>query len=834
MRTKKFIALFLAAIMMMASMGSSVIANAEETTRTYVEITDSDTKLWDLTAGKTTTVVVPVKATAIYIYNPTITVKASDADAPFTISKPKLYTSASPLGVFAIDLNSTTYMEFDITTKENAKIGKYNIDISLSFEAPVFSSDGFSENQKITAPLSIVARVLQEKAPAQLSISNLKYTEDSAAIGNTFDVTFDVTNYGEISSLNTYLKMDYATTGIVAGDATENIKIGDLLPGETKNVKLSMKVLANATEGLKELKAGFSFKDPEGKEYTSSKTVHISVKKTSTQASDDAKLVVNNTAVNNEIAAGSEFYLVGEIKNVGKIKANNVEVGIINGTGVTSGIISMSDAATTPVSGIAAGKSVEFKLPLLVTETAAGGLSELSVQVTYTDSKGDSKTTVAPFYVTIIKKDAEKEESEVAITNVSQNPAEPMVGQKVTVTFDIENRGKKTITDVSVGGESLSSAGFEPYTSQALKEVGSIEAGAKKTVSLEFRPGANIPEGMNTLVIGCHYKDGSGNKQNTPTNVYILDVVNDGNSKPKLIISDYQKDSEELRAGSTFNFTYTIKNTHTSKAAKNIKVTITQAENVFSASQGTNTFYIDRIDAGETAERTIELKVKSDVTTAAYELEIKMEYEYDGMSKLDQENGGVTESNKLKLQATENLRPSVQNISVGNYGEMPFVNTSSMLTFEFINMGKSALNNVRFSLEGDFLLETGTSYYHGTIAPGMPEYIEMAVMPTVAGTCGGTLIITFENSNGEEVVKREEFSNINVMEQMTMDDWNNGGMDPGIPTFDPTQTNEKKDIMPVWLFIVIQVAVLAIFIPVVRIILIKAYKKKVIKEDSLL
>ena len=832
MRTKKFIALFLIAIMMMANMRSGVIAKAEETTITYVEIVDNDTKSWNLVPGTTTKVVVPVKATAIYIYNPTITIKASDADAPFTIGKPKLYTSLSPLGVFAIDLNSTTFMEFDITTKENAKIGKYNLDININFEAPVFTSDGSSENKKITAPLSIVCRVLQEKAPAQLSISNLKYSEDSAAIGNTFDVTFDVTNHGEISALNTYLTMDYGTTGIVAGYATDSIKVGDLLSGATKNVKLSMKVLANATEGLKELKAGFSYKDPEGKEYSSSKSMYVTVKKTSTQASADAKLVVNNTAVNNEIVAGSEFSLVGEIKNVGKIKATNVEVAIIKGTGVTSGIISMSDVATTPVADIAAGKSIEFKLPLLATETAAAGLSELSVQVTYTDSKGDSKTAVVPFYVTVIQKNAEKEESDVVISNAQQSPAEPMVGQKVTVTFDIENRGKKDVTNVTVGGDGLSNAGFEPFTSQALKEVGTIAAGSKKTVSLDFRAGANIPEGMNTLTIACQFKDGSGNKKDTSTNVYILNVINDGNSKPKLIVSDYVKDSDELKAGSLFNFTYTIKNTHTSKAAKNIKVTISQADNVFSASQGTNTFYIDRINAGESVEKTIELKVKPDVTTAAYEIEIKMEYEYDGMSKLDQENGGVTETSKLKLQAVENLRPSVQNITVGMYGEMPYVNTSSILSFEFINMGKSALNNVRFSLEGDFILETGSSYYHGTVGAGMPEYIELSVMPIVAGLCSGTLIITFEDSNGEEVVKREEFANINVMEQMVID-WNNGGMDPGMPTFDPT-TNGKKDIMPVWLFIVIQVAVLAIFIPVVRMILIKAYKRKVNKEDSLL
>jgi hypothetical protein len=831
MRTKKFIALLLTAIMVMANVGSSVIANAEDTTRTYLEVTDNSTRLWDLEPGKTTTVVIPVKGTSIYIYNPSITAKAVDSTAPITMSKPKLYTSAAPLGVFAIEVGGVTFIQFDVTTKENAAIGKYNIDVEVTFDALVIDSDGSSETKSQTVTLPIVGRVTKEKAPAQLSISNVKYNEDAAAIGNTFDLTFDVKNEGEISALNSYISIDYGTTGLVAGYAAENVKIGDLATGETKSVKLSMKVLATASEGLKDLKAGFSYKDPEGKSYTSSKTLHVTVKKTSTQASNDAKLVVNNTAVNNEIAAGSEFNIVGEIKNVGKLNATNIEVSILNGTGVSSGIISTSDVQILSVADISAGKSRDFKFPLLATETSTGGLTELTVQVSYTDSKGNTKTTVVPFYVTVIKKDTALIESDVTITNVSQSPAQPLVGQKVTVAFDVENRGKKTISDVKVGGESLSSAGFEPFTAQALKDVGSIAAGEKKTVYLDFKVGAGIPEGMNTLAIGCQFKDGSGNKQTMTTSVYILDVVNDSNSKPKVIVDSYTKDSEELKAGSTFNFTYYLKNTHATKAAKNIKVSVIQADNVFSAAQGTNTFYIDRINPGEITEGTIELKVKSDVATAAYELEIKMEYEYDDMSKVDQEAGGVTESSKIKLQAIENLRPSVQNLVVG-YGEPVFTGASSVLCFDFINMGKSPLNNVRFSLEGDFALEMGTSYFHGTVAPGAPEYIELAMMPSVAGLCGGTIVMTFEDSNGAEVVKRHEFSDINVMEQMNFDEGNVGGMDPGVPTFEETDTKTKKDIMPVWLFIVLQIAIIAIFIPVVRIIIIKVHKKKLHKQED--
>lgn len=825
MRTKKILALFLATLMVIASLGSSALAKAEGVGKSYVEIIEDEAKVWELVPGAKTTVVLKIKATSAYINTPTITVKAVEDGTLFSISKPKIYSDTVPTGVYAINTHGTTYLEFDISTKDNATIKGYSFNITFGFE------DAFT-GETVTDTITMNARVTKEKSPAQLSISNVRYNEDAAAIGNSFDVTFDVKNEGELAALNTYLTMNYGETGIVAGYSAWDVKVGDLLAGQSKSVTLTMKVLPTATEGLKYLSAAFRYKDASGKEDKSEKGLHITVKKTSTQASKDAKLIVNSSVVNNEVAAGKEHSLLGEINNIGKTKAQNVEVSIIAGTGVSSGIISMSDTPILVLADIEADGSKQFKLPIMVTDSAAAGLTELTVQVSYTDSEGNVKSAVAPFYLTVIKTETAVDDGEVVISNVSQYPSEPLVGQKVTVTFEVENRSSKAITAVKVGGDNLSSAGFEPYTALADQEIGTIEAKSKKLVSLDFKVGANIAEGMNTLTLSCEYKDTSGNKQKKSTDVYILNVVNDSNSKPRVIVSDFTKDSEELKAGSTFNFTYILKNTHASKAAKNIKVTITQAENVFSATQGTNSFFIDRIDAGEEVERSIELKVKADVTTAAYELEIKVEYEYDGMSKLDQDNGGVTESNKVKLQAVENLRPSVQNLNVGMYGELPMVNASTLLNFEFINMGKSPLNNVRFSLEGDFILETGASFFHGTVTPGMPEYIEMSVMPTMAGMCSGTLLMTFEDSNGDEVVMRHEFSNINVMEQMSFEDWNNG-MDPGFPVFEETPQAVKKDILPVWVFVLIQVGVLAIFIPVIRLIIIKVHIIRLRKKEEL-
>jgi hypothetical protein len=166
-------------------------------------------------------------------------------------------------------------------------------------------------------------------------------------------------------------------------------------------------------------------------------------------------------------------------------------------------------------------------------------------------------------------------------------------------------------------------------------------------------------EGVHTLEIKCDYKDNSGTPQSDPATIYVLDVQNSGaTSKPKLIISNFSTDIEELRAGSTFNFIFDIYNTHSNVDAKNIKVTVSQAENVFAVTKGSNTFYIDRISAGQTKENSIELKVKSDAVTKAYPLEIKFEYEYAG-AEVNPTTGEIGEkvTETINLQAVENSRP---------------------------------------------------------------------------------------------------------------------------------------------------------------------------------
>ena len=153
---------------------------------------------------------------------------------------------------------------------------------------------------------------------------------------------------------------------------------------------------------------------------------------------------------------------------------------------------------------------------------------------------------------------------------------------------------------------------------------------------MNFMVGSNITEGMNTLTLTCTYTDASGAEHSEDTMVYILNVVNDGGTvgRPRLIISNFSTvpdpEKGDLRAGSQFEFVLEIENTHSSVSARNIKVTLSQAENIFTVSEGSSSIFISSIAPGETSTNTFRMKVKNDATTKAYPLEITIQYDYDG------------------------------------------------------------------------------------------------------------------------------------------------------------------------------------------------------------
>nr|MCR5153952.1 hypothetical protein [Lachnospiraceae bacterium] len=346
--------------------------------------------------------------------------------------------------------------------------------------------------------------------------------------------------------------------------------------------------------------------------------------------------------------------------------------------------------------------------------------------------------------------------------------------------------------------------------------------------SLTVKLGEQVASSFRTFEFSYSYKTSTGVVKKNTASYYILNIQDSSSSssKPKLMVSDFSSDTT-IKAGETFNFSLDIHNTNATVDAKNIKVIITSESGSFSVTEGGNSFFINSIKAGETESITINLKASAALTTGSYPINVRMEYEYDGMK--DEKDGVVDE--ELNVSAKESLRPSVQNIQFGGW-KTPVVNQASTLSAQFNNMGKSTLNNVYVTVSGDFMLaNNSTSYYIGNLMAGSPMYEEFDVIPLVSGEACGILTLHMEDSTGEEFSVDKEFTAfISSSGNIDADngvEWNTDEGD--FPDFGDIDVEPEKKEIPKWVFFA-GGGVLVVAAVVVVTVIVKKKKKE--EEDN--
>ncbi len=764
--------------------------------------------------GETTHIRLPIKAVGNFIFVPTAYMKDESPDSPFIFSKPVL-TNEDGESVSIINISVNTYVDFDVTVKETAVIKTYPV--FLMIEGSYMNSDGIETACNV--PLELKLRILEEKAPAQLTIGGISFKNNT--IGSNTEISFAVKNEGEIAARNTYISVNYGDTGIAKNYTAGNIKVGDIVPGDKKLVTLPVSILPTATAGKKTLSVNFNYKDLDGNTKTPVYDFSVEVEG-STKA---PQLDIEDIFYPEDLEPGDEFVLKAKLQNVGDATASNIRVSVENTE--SDNIIKNFYTDNIKIADMKQNGSREVEIPLFVDAAASGNLNKLSIKFIYTDSLGVTYTNTKTLYLKVKAQAPDPEKvSSIVISDVKQSPSRPVAGGDLAVSFDFENKGNADITELKISLENITGSTFIPVNTEPYIYIEKLTAGETRRITIPLKVSDDVPEGLNKLSVKYSYKGGAGEIVDIP----VLDVQNDLGSKsiPKVIISNYEADVPELRAGSSFNFTFDLYNTHSSVSAKNITVTVTQVDNVFSPTKGSNSFFIEKIAPGESVQQTLEMKVKSDTKTGTYKLHIDVEYEYDGIEPKENGEIGYTRPYDLNLQAVENARPVVDYVNVYSYDGNVIVGNPAFLSFEFYNMGKSPLNNVVATVEGDFTKADGNMYFIGNVMEGSSMYSEFEVIPNMEGMAKGVLKIAYEDSNGDEVIFTKEFeymiSGMPIFEP---------GIDGGdIGVFNPAGPTPKKELLKPWLFILIQAALFVIFLPVTRKVIISVYRRKLQKRED--
>ncbi len=790
---------------------------------TGIEITET-MKEQELTLipGETKHMKVPIRARGAAINDPSIVltpIGRGDTEASdLILSNPKLVMA--DLGTMSYLSNyGTSYVEFDITVKETAKIGSYSIKIEVSGR-----DSGSGEDVGGTGTWSVELKNLQiyrALSPAQIILNDVAVTD--ASIGGEAKVSFVLKNEGEITARNTYYSVAFSDKDLVHKSSVKKIKLGEIPSGSVKYIEIPVGILSTAKPELKTVTVTFSYQDINGKEGSDSHEIYVDVKKDGSAP----ELVIDQISYNKTLEPGAKVNLNAVIKNAGSFTAENLTIKMDDATNSDDGFYKDYITESIYVGSVKADKTIKASIPMYVSKKATGGRKKVNLILDYEDENGNPYTSTITIYPEVIGGSV-TDESPLVLNNVTQSPESPAAGDSMQVSFELQNKSQSDITEIKLALQGLDGTTFIPKNSEPYIYVDKIEAGKTKKISIPLTISDSIPEGMSNLTVKYTY---AGNPAGETVMIPVRNIQNDlgSNSMPKLIISKYTADVEELRAGSTFNFTFDIYNTNSSVSAKNITVTLKQAESIFSVTQGSNSFFINKIAPGETVQQTVEMKVKSDASTKAYELEVIIEYEYDGI-KPNPETGviGQTRTEKLNLQVVENSRPVVDYVNVYSWDGNVTLGNPATLSFEFYNMGKSPLNNVIATVDGDFTKSDGNMFFLGNVAAGSSSYAEFDVIPNMEGTAKGVLHISFEDSNGDKIEFTKDFET-QVMSATTFEPGMPGG---DIDVFNPEVPVAKKEIIPVWLFVIIQIVIFAAFIPITRKIVISVYKARLRKQEQ--
>ncbi len=271
---------------------------------------------------------------------------------------------------------------------------------------------------------------------------------------------------------------------------------------------------------------------------------------------------------------------------------------------------------------------------------------------------------------------------------------------------------------------------------------------------------------------------------------------------PIVILSKYNYGGSSVAAGSSTNLSFSFTNTSKTIKIENVMVTVTGGQDLM-LNGSTNTFYFDSVAASGSKTVTVPMKAAQLISASAQDVQIAVTYEY--VDQNARKSGNASLSLSVPLYQPDRFELSEPKTAYTGY-----VGEETSLTIDYVNKGKSAINNVEATISGD--IDTPTAYQRvGTIDGGKNGTIAFAVTPQMEGENQVKIVITYEDSNGN--TKERVFEA--TVEAMAYEPTDPGMDDPGMIDPEPAST------FP-WKYVIIALVVIAI----IALIVLRARKKK--------
>lgn len=397
-----------------------------------------------------------------------------------------------------------------------------------------------------------------------------------------------------------------------------------------------------------------------------------------------------------------------------------------------------------------------------------------------------------------------------AVFNSDGTSTSIAAGETKTITVYIQNAGTTAMRDPIL---TLKSSGSLLIMGSQDYMLDDIRAGRDTAVTVTVKAPDKIESQMQTIdaSLSFYYDNGTqltGGSASGSVNV-LSTVTKDTKDEetiasptPIVILSKYNYGGSSVAAGSSTNLSFSFTNTSKTIKIENVMVTVTGGQDLM-LNGSTNTFYFESVAASGSKTVTVPMKAAQLISASAQDVKIDVTYEY--VDQNARKSGNATLSLSVPLYQPDRFEMSEPTSSYTGY-----VGEETSLTIDYVNKGKSAINNVEATISGD--IDSPTPYQRvGTIDGGKNGTIAFAVTPQLEGENQVKIVITYEDSNGN--TKERVFEA--TVEAMAYEPIDPGTDDPGM--IDP----EPANTFP-WKYVII--AVVAALI--VLLIVLRARKKK--------
>ena len=396
-----------------------------------------------------------------------------------------------------------------------------------------------------------------------------------------------------------------------------------------------------------------------------------------------------------------------------------------------------------------------------------------------------------------------------AVFNSDGTSTSIAAGETKTITVYIQNAGTTAMRDHIL---TLKSSGSLLIMGSQDYMLDDIRAGRDTAVTVTVKAPDKIESQMQTIdaSLSFYYDNGTqltGGSASGSVNV-LSTVTKDTKDEetiasptPIVILSKYNYGGSSVAAGSSTNLSFSFTNTSKTIKIENVMVTVTGGQDLM-LNGSTNTFYFESVAASGRKTVTVPMKAAQLISASAQDVKIDVTYEY--VDQNARKSGNATLSLSVPLYQPDRFEMSEPTSSYTGY-----VGEETSLTIDYVNKGKSAINNVEATISGD--IDTPTAYQRvGTIDGGKNGTIAFAVTPQLEGENQVKIVITYEDSNGNTKERVFE-ATVEAMAYEPIDP-----VDPDEP-IDPESTSTFP-----WKYVIIALVVIAI----IALIVLRIRKKK--------